>query len=426
MQSNITQPRLCRDCFQLFKCGARCNNCNSPRIVSHANLLQLTIAHIDCDAFYASIEKRDNPELRNSPVIVGGQSRGVVTTCCYIARIKGVRSAMPIFKAKKLCPDAIIISPRMAYYKKISKSIKEMLTTLSPTIEFASLDEAYIDFGGTRRLHGEAPAVKLAKISKEIERALGITISIGLSYNKFLSKIGSDLDKPRGFSIIGQSDTKKVLSDKSISKILGVGNKTKVVLESNGIYTINDLLKCERRELNNLLGSFGETLWFQSRGIDCRRITPNKPVKSISCEKTLQTNQTDLEILNSYIWDLTEEIAFRLKKRSLMARKFNLKLKSANFNSIVKSITLENYSNSPEAIFQAIKILLKKNIVKAPFRLLGITATDFSNFQGSEWNKTFFEKQNKHILDAEEAIDGIRSKFGNKAIIKGRSLKHFK
>ena len=240
------------------------------------------------------------------------------------------------------------------------------------------------------------------------------------------SKIGSDLDKPRGFSIIGQSDAKKVLSDKSISKILGVGNRTKVVLESNGIYTINDLLKYERRELNNLLGSFGETLWFQSRGIDYRRITPNKISKSISCEKTLQTNQTDLEILNSFLWDLTEEISFRLKKRSFMARKFNLKLKSANFNLIVKSITLENYSNSPEAIFQAIKILLKKNIVKAPFRLLGITATDFSDFQSRGWNKTFFEKQENHILDAEEAIDGIRSKFGNKAIIKGRSLKHFK
>ena len=426
MKYNITYPSLCRDCFQIFKYGLRCRNCNSPRIISHNNLLDLTIAHIDCDAFYASIEKRENPKIRNLPVIVGGKNRGVVTTCCYIARINGVRSAMPIFKAKKLCPDAIIIAPRMGYYKKISKSIKEMLTALSPTIEFISLDEAYIDFEGTRRLHGEAPAVKLAKIAKEIEIKLGISISIGLSYNKFLAKIGSDLDKPRGFSIIGQSDVMKILRNKPISNILGVGAKTKIILESNGISTINDLLIYEKDQLNDLLGSFGETLWFLARGIDYRRITPNKRPRSISCERTLETNQMDFEILISFLWDLTEEISLRLKKLSLVAKKFNLKLKKANFNLIVRTITLENYSNSPETIFQASKILLKRNIVKGPFRLVGITAKDFSDSQNTVWKKNFFDKQDNQILAAEEAIDNIRSKFGKTSIIKGRSLKHFK
>ena len=301
-----------------------------------------------------------------------------------------------------------------------------MLTSLSPTIEFISLDEAYIDFEGTRRLHGEAPAVKLAKIAKKIEKNLGISISIGLSYNKFLAKIGSDLDKPRGFSIIGQSDVKKVLRDKPISNILGVGAKTKMILENNGISTINDLLIYEKDQLNDLLGSFGETLWFLARGIDYRRITPNKRPRSISCERTLQTNQMDLEILNSFLWDLTEEISFRLKKLSLVAKKFNLKLKKANFNLIVRTITLENYSNSPEKIFQANKILLKKNIVKGPFRLVGITATDFSDSQSAVWKNNFFEKQDNQILATEEAIDDIRSKFGKTSIMKGRSLKHFK
>jgi len=424
VESNRTHPSLCRDCFQIFRYDVRCRNCNSPRIVSHANLLQLTIAHIDCDAFYASIEKRENPEIRNSPVIVGEKNRGVVTTCCYIARIDGVRSAMPIFQAKKLCPDAIIISPRMNHYKKISKSIKEILTTLSPAIEFISLDEAYIDFKGTRRLHGEAPAVKLAKISKQIETELGISISIGLSYNKFLSKIGSDLDKPRGFSIIGQSDAKKVLEDKPVSKILGVGKKTKMILEGNCINKISDLLIYEKNQLIDLLGSFGETLWFMARGIDYRRITPNKRPKSISCEKTLQTNQIDPEILTSFVWDLTEEISFRLKDLSLVAKNFKLKLKTANFNLLVRSITLENYSNSPEKIFQANKILLKKNIFKGPFRLVGITATNFLNCQDTVWKDNLFEQSDNQILAAEEAIDYIRSKFGKKAIIRGRSLKH--
>ena len=426
MKYNIKNPSLCRDCFQIFRSGLRCTNCNSPRTISHNNLLDLTIAHIDCDAFYASIEKKENPKIRNLPVIVGGKNRGVVTTCCYIARINGVRSAMPIFKAKRLCPDAIIISPRMSYYKKISKSIKEMLMALSPTIEFISLDEAYIDFEGTRRLHGEAPAVKLAKISKEIETKLGISISIGLSYNKFLAKLGSDLDKPRGFSIIGRSDVKKILRNKPISNILGVGAKTKMTLESNGISIINDLLLYEKKQLNDLLGSFGETLWYLARGIDYRRITPNKPPRSLSCEKTLQTDQMDLEILNGFLWDLTEEISLRLKKLSLVAKKFNLKLKKANFNLIVRSITLENYSNSPEKIFQASKILLKKNISNGPFRLVGITATNFSDPRNTIWKNNFFEKQDNQILAAEEAIDDIRSKFGETSIIKGRSLKHFK
>ena len=218
MPAQIIPPTLCRDCFQIFKGGPRCTDCNSPRTISHLNLLNLKIAHIDCDAFYASIEKRDNPTLQNLPVIVGGQRRGVVTTCCYIARIRVVKSAMPIFQAKKLCPDAVIIPPRMHYYKRISYEIKKILTSLSPIIEFIALDEAYIDFTGTHRLHGEPPAVKLARISKEIESTLGITISIGLSYNKFLAKTGSELEKPRGFSVISQLDAPTILEDKSISK----------------------------------------------------------------------------------------------------------------------------------------------------------------------------------------------------------------
>ena len=424
LKNCMDYPCLCRDCFQIFKFGPRCSRCNSPRIVSHKNLLELEIAHIDCDAFYASIEKKENPKLQNLPVIVGGNDRGVVTTCCYIARISGVRSAMPIFKAKKLCPDAVIIAPRMTYYKKISDSVKKILLTISPQIEFVSLDEAYIDLRGTFRLHGEAPAIKLAKISKEIESQLGLTISIGLSYNKFLSKIGSEIEKPRGFSVIGQSDSKEILKNKSISTILGIGKKTKLKLESNGINLIGDLLKYDKTHLTNLLGSFGETLWFLSRGIDNRLVTSNKRAKSISCEMTFQTNQIEFENLKSFLWDLSEKLSSRLKVQSLEAGRISLKLKTTSFKLLVKSITLEYASDSPELIFQASVSLLKKNMYNRPFRLIGLTASLFSISDNKSWNKNFFDKKDKQLLATEEAIDEIRAKFGKNSIIKGRAIKN--
>ena len=426
MELNISHPRLCRDCFEVFTHDSRCRNCNSPRIVSHANLLTLEIAHIDCDAFYASIEKRENPDIRNLPVIVGGQNRGVVTTCCYIARINGVRSAMPIFQAKKLCPNAVIIAPRMDYYRKTSNLMKKMLRSLTPAIEFVSIDEAYINLKGTSRLHGEPPAVQLAKLSKEIETELGITISIGLSHNKFLSKLGSELEKPRGFSIIGHADTKEILKNKSISKILGVGKKAKLTLEANGINLISDILPYDKSHLKALLGSFGETLWLLARGIDNRRISPNKPAKSISCEQTLQNSEINFHILKTFLWDLVEKISSRLKNSLLVAKKLSLKLKSTDFMLIVRSTNLEFASNSPEILFQAGQSLLQKNIKKGPFRLIGITLSNISKTESDGWNKNFFEEPTRQILAAEEAIDDIRSKFGDGSIIKGRSLKNLK
>ena len=424
VKSETINPRLCRDCFSIFKNHSRCFNCNSPRIVSHKDLLNLSVAHIDCDAFYASIEKRENPDLKNLPVIVGSPNRGVVTTCCYIARINGVKSAMPIFKAKKLCPNAVFIPPRIGYYKKTTNSIKQMLAKLSPIIEFVSLDEAYIDLKGTYRLHGEAPAVQLARIAKQIEVKLGITISIGLSYNKFLSKLGSELEKPRGFSIIGPSDTTSLLKDKSISQILGVGKKTKSTLETNGITLISDILKFEKSHLKELLGSFGENLWFLARGIDKRKIIPNRKAKSISCEQTFHKNQSKSEILYSYLWDLTEEISSRLRSQSLLAEKISLKLKDAHFRIVVRSTNINNPSNSAEVIFQASKVLLKNNISTGPFRLIGLTLTKFSSSDTFSRNKDFFETPNNHIAATELAIENIRSKFGKNSIIKGRSLKN--
>ena len=425
MTVSTKTPSLCRDCFNIFNYYLRCPNCNSPRILSHEELFTLKIAHIDCDAFYASIEKNENINIRNLPVIVGGNSRGVVTTCCYIARISGVRSAMPMFKARKLCPKAIIIAPRLPYYKKISSQIKEKLIALSPAIEFVSLDEAYIDLSGTKRLHGEPPAVMLARAANDIEAVFGITISIGLSYNKFLSKIGSELEKPRGFSIIGKSDTSDILKEKSISKILGVGEKTKTYLESKGIKVISDILKFEKDYLKNSLGSFGETLWYLAQGIDNRKVTPNKKIKSISCETTFQNDQSDFKTIRSFLWDLAEKISWRLKTENLLTDRVSIKLKKTNFKVLQRSKSLKYPTNLAETIFQESASLLEKNISQRPFRLIGINLSHFSNPQKANWTANLFNSADRSLSSTEEAIDEIRLKFGKGSIIKGRSLRKF-
>ena len=423
MIPKILSNSLCRDCFSTFNNDLRCNKCNSPRVVSHQEIFALKIAHIDCDAFYASIEKNENPSIKNLPVIVGGGNRGVVTTCCYIARINGVKSAMPMFQAKKLCPNAVIIAPRLNHYKKISRHIKEKLISLSPAIEFVSLDEAYIDLTGTELLHGQPAAIMLARIANDIEAVFGITISIGLSYNKFLSKIGSELEKPRGFSVIGKSDTEDVLKEKSVSKIIGVGKKTRAILESKGIRVISDVLRYDRAYLKESLGSFGETLWFLAQGIDDRKVTPNKPTKSISSERTFQKDETDFIIIKSYLWELIEKVSWRLKSEGLLTKRLSLKLKSKTFKLIQRSRTLSEPTNFAESIFQDSVGLLEENISKGPFRLIGINLTNFSYSKTNNLQDHLFQNENNPLLSAEEAMDQIRVKFGVRSIIKGRSLR---
>jgi len=416
-------PSLCRDCFSVFYNNKKCNDCGSPRLISHSELLKLKIAHIDCDAFYASIEKHENPKLRNLPVIVGGGHRGVVTTCCYIARINGVRSAMPMFMARKLCPSAIILAPRIGFYKEVSTSIKNKLMKLSPAIEFVSLDEAYIDLSGTSRLHQCPPAVMLAKVSAEIEYEFGITTSVGLSYNKFLSKIASELDKPRGFSVIGIEDLDKVLLKKPVSVISGVGGKTLSVLNNEGVLVIGDLIKYEKIELYNKFGAFGEQLWYSARGLDNRKIVPNKPAKSISLETTFKKNESSFEILRSHLWDLCEKISSRAKKSKLYASNIKLKLKTEKFKVVTGSFSLKKPTNSAAIIFQSMLILLKKNSHQGPFRLIGITLTKFSNSESNRWESNLFEQSKNEQESTEKAMDKIREKYGEAAIIKGLTIK---
>jgi DNA polymerase-4 len=323
-------PSLCRTCLHAFDTGPRCPACRSPRLIAHDELFTLSIAHMDCDAFYASVEKRDHPELRDKPVIIGGGRRGVVSTACYIARIRGVRSAMPMFKALALCPDAVVLKPRMEVYAQVSRQVRALMEELTPSVEPLSLDEAFMDLGGTHRLHGAPPAVMLARLVKRMQDEIGVTGSIGLSHNKFLAKVASDLDKPRGFSVIGAAETADFLRDRPVSLIWGVGQATRTALEAVGIRTFADLLRWEREDLVARFGSMGDRLWHLARGQDARRVLPNAPAKSISNETTFHDDTADPDVLDGHIWRMAEKVADRAKAKSLAGRVVVLKLKRAD------------------------------------------------------------------------------------------------
>jgi len=297
----MNMPALCRDCLTVCHGATRCPSCSSPRVLRHPELFDLSIAHIDCDAFYASVEKRDNPELRDKALIVGGGKRGVVSTCCYNARIKGVRSAMPMFQALKACPEAIVVYPRMDTYVDVSRKIKSMMQDLTPVVEPLSLDEAFLDLTGTSRLHKEPPAMQLARLIKQIEDSIGVSASVGLSHNKFLAKIASDLDKPRGFSIIGKQETQEFLSTQKVGIIWGIGPVARQNLENKGIRNISDILARDRKDLSDQFGGMGERLWHLARGLDHRNVTARSPVKSISNETTFFEDVSDPDLFSRAI-----------------------------------------------------------------------------------------------------------------------------
>ena len=282
---NHAVETLCRDCGnQPSPEAGTCPACRSARIVRHKELHDLTIAHLDCDAFYATVEKRDRPELRDLPVVVGGHHRGVVAACCYIARARGVHSAMPMFKALKVCPNATVIKPDMKKYAAVGRQVRAMMRNLTPLVEPLSIDEAFMDLAGTEALHCGSPATTLAALARRVEEELSITASIGLSYNKFLAKIASDRDKPRGFAVIGRAEARTFLSDKPVSLLWGVGKAMRQRLHEDGITLIGELARIEEAELVARYGRIGERLSLCARGQDDRRVDPESKAKSVSSE----------------------------------------------------------------------------------------------------------------------------------------------
>lgn len=389
----------------------------------HDELWDLSIAHMDCDAFYASVEKRDNPELRDKPVIIGGGKRGVVSTACYIARIRGVRSAMPMFQALKLCPDAVVVRPRMDAYAEASRAVRALMDELTPQIEPLSLDEAFLDLTGTARLHGAPPAIMLARLAKRMKDELGLSGSIGLSHNKFLAKVASDLDKPRGFSVIGRAETVDFLKPKPVRLIWGIGPATQASLDKAGIHTIGDLHRWEKDQLTERFGQTGERLFHLARGEDYRRISPNAPVKSISKETTFFEDTSDPDVLDGHLWRLSEQVSARAKAKDKAGRVVTLKLKTKAFKTITKRQSLHQPTQMADTIYRVARSLYDAAGNTGPFRLIGVGISDLSSAQDADREGDLLDPDAGRRANAERATDKIRAKFGTDAIKKGRALR---
>lgn len=414
---------LCRDCFSENVELGRCRDCGSRRVLSHDELGELSIAHMDCDAFYASVEKRDNPELASKPVIIGGGRRGVVSTACYVARIRGVRSAMPMFKALELCPDAVIIRPRMDVYVAVSRQIRAMMEELTPVIEPLSLDEAFLDLSGTARLHGAVPAVMLAKLIRRMKDELGITGSIGLSHNKFLAKVASDLDKPNGFSVIGRAETPSFLDGQPVRLIWGVGQATQDSLERAGIRTFNDLLRWEKSELVARFGTMGDRLWHLARGQDYRRVSASEPIKSISHETTFFEDTANLEVLDGHLWRLAEKVSDRAKARNLAGRVVTMKAKQSDHKTLTRRLALRDPTQMADTVYRVARSLYDQIADKGPFRLIGCGLSDLIPDHDADRSGDLLDPSAARRKGAERATDAIRERFGQDAIVKGRALR---
>ena len=378
---------------------------------------------MDCDSFYASVEKRDCPELIDKPVIIGGGRRGVVSTACYVARIRGVHSAMPMYRALKLCPDAVVIRPRMKLYAEISLQIRKMMLELTPAVEPISLDEAFLDLGGTQRLHKKPPAVLLAELTNRIKNELGLTGSIGLSHNKFLAKVASDLNKPNGFSIIGKQETEKFLFNKPVNILWGVGAGTKEKLGAMGIKTLSDLLRWEDSDFVRKFGTSGKRLKALASGKDNRRVMAERLIKSISNETTFGEDILKHEILIGHLWRMCEKVSDRAKSREIAGKVGVIKLKTDKHRLITRRLTFKEPTNMADRLFNALEPLLKSEIKEVKFRLLGVTLTNLCDQKYADLTGDLLDPNAQNRQKAELATDKIRRKFGVNAIIKGRSLR---
>ncbi len=391
---------LCRDCQTVWEAiaepvavgaapsrddgteGARapgaCPSCRRNRLLAHDEITTLEIAHIDCDAFYASVEKRDRPELRDKPLLVGSPSgRGVVTTACYVARRYGPRSAMPMFKALELCPDAVVVRPDMEKYRAVSQAIRSIFLDETDVIEPLSLDEAYLDLSAEVRHAGtECAAQCLARIARRVEAEVGITVSIGLSYNKFLAKLASDLDKPRGFSVIGRGEAKEFLAALPVARIHGVGAATERRMARQGLTHIAQLQAMPREQLVALFGRFGHRLAAYVNGEDPRDVTPARAVKSVSAETTFDQDLRTLDDLSDRLCALSDRVAGRLATKRVAGQTVVLKLKTSDFQVLTRNKKLRRPATDARTIYETGRALLAGEVDGRAYRLIGIGVAD--------------------------------------------------
>ena len=424
---------VCRDCFAASPAPAptRCNACGSPRQLAHAELATLSIAHVDCDAFYASIEKRDRPELRDRAVIVGGSERGVVLTACYNARIHGVRSAMPMFKALKLCPHATIVRPDMGKYVAVGRAVRAMMFDLTPLVQPVSIDEAFLDLSGTQAVHGAVPAITLARFAAAVEREHGITVSVGLSDCKFLAKLASDMDKPRGFTVIGRAEAIRVLRPRPVGAIWGVGAVSQARLAALGFATIGDIQDCTEAEFARRIGSVGtgsagtgsesSGLWRLAQGIDPRTVSPTREAKSVSSETTFRRDLATADELLPILYHLCEKVAQRLISADLAGGGVVLKLKTSQFRLKTRSRAPIPPTQLATRLFDAGRALLLPELDGTRYRLVGLGTSDLRPAADAD-QADLVDATLARQKAAARAIDAVRTRFGDAALVRGITI----
>jgi DNA polymerase-4 len=404
---------LCRSCLffspESHGSGTPCPRCSSRRVIIHPELSKLTLAHVDCDAFFAAIEKRDHPELADKPVIVGGGQRGVVSTCCYIARLYGVRSAMPMFKALQLCPDATVIRGNYEKYRDAGLQIRDMMQNLTPLVEPLSIDEAFLDLSGTERYHGKNPAQTLATFAKDVFREVGITVSIGLSHNKFLAKLASDLRKPDGFCVIGREETEQFLSPLPVTHLWGVGKVSSQKLIRDGYHTLGDLQKTDAKILGRRYGDWGLHLKNMAHGRDTRSVKTDRVRKSLSKETTFDTDIAEFEALKQHLKALSHKVSRRLRQQKMAGQTVTLKLKTKDFKSRTRSVTLDQPTQLAYQIFQTALPLLEKEMDGTSFRLIGVGMSHLVEDDQADLPDLVNTKIQKH-KQLERALDHLKQR----------------
>lgn len=412
---------LCLDCLDTAMEAPRvCARCRSRRIVTHPELFTLTVAHVDCDAFYASVEKRDRPELAGRPVIVGGGERGVVTAACYVARMSGVRSAMPMFKARKACPDAVVIRPDFQKYVAAARAIRNLMRTLTPLVQTLSIDEAVLDLAGTEALHGAPPAVVLAGLARRIEREIGITVSVGLAPNRLLAKLAAGRDKPRGFSVLG-ADARAWLADQPVRRLPGIGPAFERVLAARGLTTLGQIQGLAPREARDRLGADWASLVARARGEDARRIVAGSPAKSMSAETTFDRDLADVASLERALWRLCEKLGARLRDAGQSASGVVLKLRDQRFAIRTRAQHLAAPTVLPDTLFAEARLLLAREADGTYFRLIGIGANRLASLGDADRDDLADQSRSRRAR-AQSAIDAVRARYGNASLVKGRAL----
>jgi DNA polymerase-4 len=414
---------LCRDCCLVAETVTpRCPTCGGFRLVRHRALLRLTIAHVDCDAFYASVEKRDRPELQARPVIVGGGTRGVVTAACYIARLYGVKSAMPMFKALKACPDAVVIKPDLAKYVAASRQVRALMSELTPLVQCLSIDEAVLDLARTEALHGASPAVVLARFAGAVERQVGVTVSIGLAANRLMAKIAAGRGKPRGFTVIDAEEAASLLAVEPVRLLPGVGAALTRKLETMGLVSLGQLQRLSARDASRMLGDDGPALVRRARGEDARVVDPVREARSISAETTFNHDLSSIGELEPHLWRLCEKLAGRLREQGLAAGGVVLKLKTTRVATRTRSVRLPSPTALPDRLFELASGLLAHEAIGIAFRLIGIGASPLVAGSTADLGD-LADTVTPRRAAAQAAIDTLRSRFGEGAIMRGRSLR---